>query len=52
MRLKTFIWGFILLLAIAFIAYEIVNKTFVEPVKVIKTQVEERMDEALKVLEQ
>ena len=52
MRLKTFIWGFILLLAIAFITYEIVHETFVEPEKVIKTQVEERMDEALKVLEQ
>lgn len=37
MRLKTFIWGFILLLAIAFIVYGIVQDTFVEPVQVIRT---------------
>ena len=52
MKVKTFIWGFILLLAIAFITYDIVHKTFIKPVQVIKTEVQERIDEALRVLEQ
>jgi len=51
MRLKTLIWGFILLLAIAFIAYEVINETVVKPVRAIKTEVRETIDETFRLLE-
>jgi len=37
MRLSTIFWGFILILIIVFIAYELVNETFVKSVQAIKT---------------
>lgn len=51
MRLKTLFWGFILVLAIAFIVYEIVNETVVKPVNTIKNEVHETINEAFRLLE-
>jgi len=51
MRLSTIFWGFILILVIVFIAYEIVNESFVKPVRMIKTEVHETIDEAFRLLE-
>jgi len=51
MRLSTIFWGFILILIIVFIAYELVNETFVKSVQAIKTEVRETIDETFRLLE-
>lgn len=51
LRLSTIFWGFILFLVIVFIAYEVVNETFIKPVRMFMTEVQETIDETFRLLE-